>query len=148
MHPSISTPTVTRKIYLIIENLADILEELNKDPPSAQICGLERVAGLETGSGSSGAGEGGDGGEGGETAAGGESAGEKDGPAEFIEKGPEGNDSGLFRYLTGNEGLELIHIESIRQALLRALGFLEEKKRAMIRLARSRQKQVTDNRGD
>jgi hypothetical protein len=147
MYLSISTPTVTRKIYLIIENLTDILEELNKEPPSAQICGLEGVAGLETGSGSSGGGEGGDGGEtaageeaGGKAVAGGEAAGEKDGLAESIKKGPKGKASELSRYLNGNEALELIHLESTRQSLLRAQGFLEDKKRAIVRLARSRQK--------
>ena len=188
MYPSINIPTinisaVTGKIYLIIENLTDIIEELNKDPSSAddgrspaRTCGLEGVAGLDEegcgsssgdrgcgrggcgrrGGSSSGAGRGGGRG-GGEEAEGaavtGEAtvtglatasgeAGEKRGLIDPPGKGsesPESKGFDLFRYLSGNEGLELIRLESTRQALLRAQGFLEEKKQVFISLARSRQ---------
>jgi hypothetical protein len=69
-------------------------------------------------------------------------AGEKRGLIAPPGKGSESPDSegfDLFRYLSGNEGLELIRLESTRQALLRAQGFLEEKKQVFISLARSRQ---------
>jgi len=252
MYPSITTPavnipTVTGKIYEIIENLTDIIEELNKDPSSAdgpspingpspaQICTLKGIAGLDgdggggggidsssasackggdiddsgagcsktdigctgggrggrggicsgssgeggggtssgrgRGCGSSGEGSGGRGdtegicsgsggegrggtssgagsgigverGGGEESAAGGEEKrGLIDSPGKGAEitESPESKDFDLFRYLSGNEGLELIRLESTRQALLRAQGFLEEKKQVFIKLARNRQ---------
>jgi hypothetical protein len=214
--PAVNISTVTGKIYLIIENLTDIIEELNKDPlsadgrSSARTCGLEGVDGVSLeanggGRGGAGAGRrsiggrdgagagagerliGGTGGgaaagltgggeagpaagliegETGETAQGegaeGEGIEKKGAEGEGIEekraeekrslidppgKGPEkpkslesqgSKDSDWFRYLNSNEGLELIRLESTRQSLLRAQGFLEEKKQALINLARSR----------
>jgi hypothetical protein len=55
------------------------------------------------------------------------------------EKVPERKAPDVFRYLTGNEGLELVNLECSRKSLLRAQGFLEAKKQSLIRLARSRQ---------
>jgi hypothetical protein len=182
--PAINIPAVTGKIYVIIENLTDIIEELNKDPSSAQVCVLEGIAGLDgdgdrgdiddkadigdsgaggskadiggteggrcgsagegRGGGSSGAGSGGSAERGGgeEAASGGEEKrGLIDSPGKRpeITESPESKDFDLFRYLSGNEGLELIRLESTRQSLLRAQGFLEEKKQVFIKLARSRQ---------
>ena len=68
MYPSINIPTVTGKIYVIIENLTDVIEELNKEPSStngassAQIYGLEGLAGLEGNGGGRGGGDGSSGG--------------------------------------------------------------------------------------
>ncbi|MEW5801246.1 MAG: hypothetical protein AB1847_03980 [bacterium] len=184
MYPSMNIPAVTGKIYRIIENLTDIIEELNKNPSpangppladgplSAQTsdpAGAEGVA-LEGDSGGSGggaargeepggetaavgaaegsgkeawgtaAGREGSGATAGETAA--EAAGGKRGagdPARNGPESPESKDSDLFRYLSSTEGLELIRLESTRQSLLRAQGFLEEKKQVLVGLARKRQ---------
>jgi hypothetical protein len=161
--PAINIPAVTGKIYVIIENLTDIIEELNKDPSpansssSAQICALEGIDGLDgdgggrgniKGSGAiddSGVRDGGSGSGGGrgEAAPGGTE--EKRGlidPSGNEPNNPESQENkgvDLFRYLSSNEGLELIRLESTRKSLLRAQGFLEEKKQVLIGLARSRQ---------
>jgi len=112
MYSSINISAVTEKIYVIIENLTDVIEELNKAPSSAQVCDVEGAGSRD----------------------------EKYGFDDPPEKRPDGKDFDLFRYLSGNEGLELIRLESTKQSLLRAQGFLEEKKQVLIRLARNRQK--------
>jgi hypothetical protein len=158
MYPSIYIPAITGKIYVIIENLTDIIEELNKDPSSAQgsslsqgsspaqetssaqICALEGIAGLDGDGG--GRRKGGSGGGGGRGEEGEAAEEERHGLVGSPEKGtqrPESKDFDLFRYLSANECLELIRLESTRQSLLRAQGFLEDKKQGLIRLARSRQ---------
>jgi hypothetical protein len=134
--PAVNIPAVTGKIYIIIENLTDIIGELNKAPLSAQICNVEGAGtGLERDEGAGSRDEGAslkDEGAGG-------SRDEKYGP-DGPPKSLAGKDVNLFRYLSGNEGLELIRLESTRQSLLRAQGFLEERKDALIGLAKSRQK--------
>jgi hypothetical protein len=166
-------PAITGKIYVIIENLTDVIEELNEKlepsspipaPAPAQPCGMEEAAGaagMESVSmegvdieetGIEGVGIGGAGIEGVKNLQGVEGAGiaeeekaeaKEHGLTDPPEKGlesPEGKGFDLFRYLSSNEGLELIRLESTRQSLLRAQGFLDEKKQGLIRLARSRQK--------
>jgi len=137
MYPSINIPAITGKIYIIIENLTDVIEELNKEPSAnglsaAQTFGLEgeESASLEgDGSGS----------ERGEEARGATTAGEVLEKYRFVDipgkgqRSPESKDSDLLRYLSSNEGLELIRLESTGQSLLRAQGFLEEKKAGLDR---------------
>ena len=142
---TINLPAISGKIYRIIETAVEILEELSKGQglSSAQICRLEGMDAEQ------------------------EPTGVEREPMDSVqvpmdsvqvpmdsmpepmdsvpepvdppEKGAESKISNLFRYLTGNEGLELIRLESTGQSLLRAQGFLEEKRQALVRLARSRQ---------
>ena len=138
---AINIPAITGKIYGMIVSLIEVLEELNtgQGPLSAQMCGLEGMDSKHEPMDATPE----------PMDAGRESMVSKHEPnvsehrpikpIDPPDKRAESRLSNLFHYLTGNEGLELVRLESTSQSLRRAQGFLEERKQALLRLARSRQ---------